>query len=55
MTQEIIDHAAALVEEKGTDVWWQAPEEALLPPSLKAQADSFVKGTDTMDVYVPGW
>ena len=50
MTQEVIESVAALVEEKGSDVWWLAEPEALLPEALKGQADQYVKGLDTMDV-----
>ena len=50
MTQEVIEHIASLVEEKGTDVWWQASTEDLLPNSLKHRAHQLQKGLDTMDV-----
>ena len=50
MTQEVIEHVAALVEQKGTDIWWQADVASLLPDSLKAEADNWKKGQDTMDV-----
>ncbi len=50
MTQEVIEHVAKLVEEKGSDVWWQADVEALLPENLRDRAGSIRKGLDTMDV-----
>lgn len=50
MTQEIIEHVASLVEQKGSDVWWQAGVQDLLPESLRKQADQLQKGVDTMDV-----
>lgn len=36
MTQEVIEHVAALVEQKGSDVWWQArrPWQTLNPEAL---------------------
>jgi len=50
MTQEVIECVASLVEEKGTDVWWLADTESLLPDSLKRQAEQYTRGLDTMDV-----
>ena len=50
MTQAVIEHVAGLVEEKGSDIWWLADVEALLPPDLKSQASQYSKGSDTMDV-----
>ena len=59
MTQEVIEHVASLVEQKGSDAWWGAPMEALLPPSLQDRADQLQRGDDTMDVCGPqllwGW
>ena len=53
MTQEVIEHVAALVEEKGSDAWWGAPLEALLPASLQDRAGQLQRGDDTMDVCGP--
>ena len=53
MTEEVIEHVAALVEDKGSDAWWGAPLEALLPPSLKDRAEQLRRGDDTMDVCGP--
>lgn len=50
MTQEVIEYIASLVEEKGTDIWWQADVASLLPENLKSDADNWQKGLDTMDV-----
>lgn len=50
MTQETIEHVASVVEQKGTDVWWAAPIEVVLPPSLQARAGTLRRGDDTMDV-----
>ncbi|KAL5484444.1 hypothetical protein EMCRGX_G020949 [Ephydatia muelleri] len=41
----------ALVRQHGSGCWWELPVEKLLPPSLSAQADLYVKGSDTMDVW----
>ena len=51
MTQETIDHITSVIAEKGSDAWYQSPVEALLPDSLKGQADLLNKGQDTMDVW----
>ena len=53
MTQEVIKHIASLVEQKGSDIWWQADTAALLPDSLQSRAATLKKGLDTMDVYAP--
>lgn len=53
MSEEVIEHVAGVVAEKGTDVWWAAPNEVLLPPSLQGRASSLTRGQDTMDVYAP--
>ena len=52
MTQEVIERIASLVEQKGSDIWWQADTAALLPDSLQSRAETLKKGLDTMDVYV---
>ena len=51
MTQEVIEHVAALIAEKGSDAWWGAPLEALLPASYHDRLDTLRRGDDTMDVY----
>ena len=51
MTQETIEHMASIVEAKGTDAFWQAPIEELLPKSLRAEAPKLEKRLETMDVW----
>lgn len=51
MTQETLAHVQQIVAEKGSDAWFEMSVEDLLPPSLKAEAEFYVKGTDTMDVW----
>ncbi len=51
MTEETIEHMASVVEEKGTDAFWQAPIEELLPESLKGEAPKLEKRLETMDVW----
>lgn len=50
MTQPVIEHVASLVEQKGSDIWWLADADTLLPPDLQDEASSYTKGLDTMDV-----
>ena len=51
MTEESIEHMASVVEAKGTDAFWQAPVEELLPPSLRGEAPRLEKRLETMDVW----
>jgi isoleucyl-tRNA synthetase len=52
MTDEVIDHAIALIQERGTDAWWTDPEDdpAWIPESLRGKAE-YTRGRDTMDVW----
>ncbi|KAF5836404.1 tRNA synthetases class I-domain-containing protein [Dunaliella salina] len=51
MTEESISHVANLFSQHGSDIWWTAPLEQLLPPSLAHLAPRLKKGDDTMDVW----
>ena len=54
ISQEIIDHVAAIVEKKGVDVWFTEPEEKLVPAGTvckKCGGFSFEKETDILDVW----
>jgi isoleucyl-tRNA synthetase len=51
LNAETIAHVQAIVAEKGSDAWWELPVADLLPPSYRAEADNYRKGTDTMDVW----
>ena len=51
MTEESIEHMASVVEAKGTDAFWQAPIEELLPASLHGEAPRLEKRLETMDVW----
>lgn len=52
MTEESIDHIIKVIEERGTDAWWSdAPDDpAWIAPTLRGLG-SYVRGTDTMDVW----
>ena len=51
ITEESIEHMASVVEAKGTDAFWQAPIEELLPASLRGEAPRLEKRLETMDVW----
>jgi isoleucyl-tRNA synthetase len=51
LTQETIAHIQQIIHDRGSDAWWELTEEELLPPAYQAQAHSYRKGTDTMDVW----
>lgn len=52
MTPETLKHIEGIVAEKGSDAWWEMDIAELLPPGeLRAKADEYTKGTDTMDVW----
>lgn len=42
---------AAIISQKGSDAWWYMKVEELLPEKYRSEASSYVKGTDTMDVW----
>lgn len=51
LTEQTLEHITGLVAQHGSDVWWTAPVEQLLPPALAHLAPSLTKGEDTMDVW----
>ena len=51
MTQETIAHVRAIVAEKGSDAWWELGVEELMPEAYRNDGKTYVKGTDTMDVW----
>uniref|UniRef100_A0A383VPL4 isoleucine--tRNA ligase n=1 Tax=Tetradesmus obliquus TaxID=3088 RepID=A0A383VPL4_TETOB len=51
LTDETLEHVTALVAQHGSDVWWTAPIEQLLPPGLAHLGPTLSKGEDTMDVW----
>ncbi|KAF8999113.1 tRNA synthetases class I-domain-containing protein [Cyathus striatus] len=52
---ESLNHILSVLEEKGTEHWWNGPVEDFIPPSLREEGISvselWRKGTDTMDVW----
>ncbi|KAJ2583116.1 isoleucine-tRNA ligase [Coemansia sp. RSA 1836] len=52
LTAESIDHIIDTVRANGgTDAWWTLPVAALVHPQYCANGETYVKGTDTMDVW----
>ncbi|EMC94547.1 hypothetical protein BAUCODRAFT_111512 [Baudoinia panamericana UAMH 10762] len=51
ITEESIEHIIAVLEERGTDAWFDGPEDdpAWLYPAL--EPGKWVRGRDTMDVW----
>ena len=50
-----LSHILAILEAKGVQYWWDGPVEEFVPPSYRVPgenaAETWVKGTDTMDVW----
>jgi isoleucyl-tRNA synthetase len=51
MTPETLAHIEKIFAERGSNAWWELSVAELLPESLRASADEYTKGTDTMDVW----
>lgn len=51
LTAESMDHIITILEQKGPSYWWVGPIEEFLHPSLRDSGRTFVKGTDTIDVW----
>ncbi len=53
LSKKIVDNVAKIMEEKGSNVWWELNEDSLLLPGYKCDCGSmsFIKETDIMDVW----
>eukprot|EP00117_Sycon_ciliatum_P020513 scpid7207/ scgid18253/ Isoleucine--tRNA ligase, mitochondrial; Isoleucyl-tRNA synthetase len=54
VNKEIIEHVKSLVLEHGSDIWWSADIDQLLPKDLRDKyfdGEEVVRGYDTMDVW----
>lgn len=51
INEQTVSHIKTLFLKHGSDCWWNLPVSQLLPPSLREKADSYDKGSDTMDVW----
>jgi isoleucyl-tRNA synthetase len=50
VNRDTVEHVASLVEQHGTDVWWQWPVEELLPADVAADGNTYVKGTHLVEL-----
>jgi isoleucyl-tRNA synthetase len=51
MTPGTLKYIEDLFRAKGSDAWWEMDTADLLPKELRGEADNYIKGTDTMDVW----
>ncbi|KAJ2160800.1 isoleucine-tRNA ligase [Coemansia sp. RSA 552] len=52
LTEESIDHIIEIIRTRGgSDAWWLLSVEELLAPKYRGNGETYVKGTDTMDVW----
>nr|WP_310415534.1 isoleucine--tRNA ligase [Chamaesiphon sp. OTE_8_metabat_110] len=51
LTEESINHVQSIVREHGSDAWYSMSVEELLPESHRHNGRTYLKGTDTMDVW----
>ena len=54
ISKEIIDHVVQLVAKAGADIWFQEPEEKLMPAGAACPdcgSKKFIKETDILDVW----
>jgi len=51
LNADVISHVRSIVEEKGSNAWFELEVADLLPEEYRSSADEYEKGTDTMDVW----
>ncbi|KAJ1799096.1 isoleucine-tRNA ligase [Coemansia sp. RSA 2399] len=52
MSKESIDHIVEVIRKNGgSDAWWTLPVESFVHPKYQDNGKSYVKGSDTMDVW----
>eukprot|EP01098_Paradermamoeba_levis_P005866 TRINITY_DN2438_c0_g1_i4.p1 TRINITY_DN2438_c0_g1~~TRINITY_DN2438_c0_g1_i4.p1 ORF type:complete len:506 (-),score=125.89 TRINITY_DN2438_c0_g1_i4:54-1571(-) len=51
ITDESVSHIQKLISEKGSDCWWDLPDQELLAPQYRNNGKKYRKGTDTLDVW----
>ncbi|CAG8470009.1 10667_t:CDS:10 [Diversispora eburnea] len=50
-TESSIAHIIKIIEERGSDVWWEIDENELVAPEYKNNGIKYRRGMDTMDVW----
>ena len=51
LNQETLNHIEELFAKYGSDIWWEKDELDLLPDTYSSEANRWIKGKDTMDVW----
>ena len=51
MDEALVERVAEVVSTRGSDAWWEVPVEEWLIGRTDVQADDWVKGNDTLDVW----
>ena len=51
LNEATINHVRDIFREQGSDAWWKLSVEELLPEEYRNNGHTYVKGTDTMDVW----
>ena len=51
LNEETLNHIRDIIAEHGSDAWWEMEVDDLLPESYRNNGKTYVKGTDTMDVW----
>lgn len=51
LNKDTLDHIQKVFAEKGSDAWWELPDEELLPEAYRNNGRTYRKGLDTMDVW----
>lgn len=47
----MVHSISEVIRAKGSDAWYEMEVADLLPEALRGQAEDYIKGTDTMDVW----
>ena len=51
LNEETLTHIQSIIAEHGSDAWWEMSVEDLLPETYRNDGKTYLKGTDTMDVW----
>lgn len=51
LNEETLTHIQGIIAAHGSDAWWEMAVEDLLPESYRNDGKTYIKGTDTMDVW----
>ncbi|CAK9029977.1 Ribonucleoside-diphosphate reductase small chain B (Ribonucleoside-diphosphate reductase R2B subunit) (Ribonucleotide reductase small subunit B), partial [Durusdinium trenchii] len=51
LNTDVISHVREIIEERGSNAWFELSIAELLPEQYRDSADEYERGTDTMDVW----